>query len=191
MSDVNETHPYRVVTDISVLSQNKNELGALFVQCAQALKLACITEGAAEIRQETDDHLTVHFQTSADHDRFLNALRGKKTESADILGPRVCADVKKFEPADYRVAYTVTVCNSIDPRGDMDHLVQVCQFMKCDDFRVLFEGGDINVYLPKNMSAEIFEIINEALIAQKQKEGVQISTPRRNSNTGPNIRLVQ
>ncbi len=191
MSDINETHPFKVVTDISVLFQNRKQLDALFAQCARALERARISEGAAEIRQETDEHLTVHFRTSADHDRFLEALRGKKPNNASASGPRPCTDVKKFKPDNYHVVHTVTVCDSIDPRGDMNHLVQVCQIMKCDDFRVLFEKGEINVYMPEDTSVESFDAVNEALIAEKHKEGIEISTKRTDSNTGPGIRLAQ
>ncbi len=187
MSDTNKTHPYLVKWDISMLPDAKT-LGQLYTQLTEAFERAGIPPGSAELRQESNEFIDIHFKTEQQKERFLETTSGKPKAAPIVTNAFKQVD---FNPEDYNFVLSLEMDPSIDPRGDIQHLIEVCQKSGYKDFRVIQDDNEINVYLLKGKSTALFHDYNRWLTREKAIAGTPISILRTAEQKKPSLRLVK
>lgn len=191
MSDLERTHPYKYVQDISVLRGSRKVLGALSRSVTHALTLSKLPPGAAIIGNEDENQLIVHFCKAADCETFTRNLSA--LDLNDFISSPCTKQRVEFNPENYNIVWTVGVYPSIDPHGDINHLIEVCKKAGYQDFRVIYEKDkeDINVYLPRGQSPAFFYAVNEQLTEEKRRTNIEISTLRKPTAPGTHLRIVE
>lgn len=74
MSDINETHPYRSIHDLSGLSSAPDAKSLLIACFVKALREAKIAPGSFEITPTGDTELSLHLTCAHDLKRFHESL---------------------------------------------------------------------------------------------------------------------
>lgn len=190
MSDSNERNQRYTFTQVAIPPDTIDEWAKIF---RHALKTAKIPESDVKIiGDEKENTLTISFKNATTLGAFSQAIECKKKPVATIYISDDNGDGLEvaFNPAEHKIAYSMTVPPEKTPAGYSQHLIEVCKLCEYESFRVLFEDGKLNVYIGTDEDEILFKLVHKELLRQKQDQGIHISTPRTGVE-GPSLKVVR